>query len=91
MRFFIFQKSGGELIGARSIAFAFDAFKSFDHFVDAFVVYKAGDTLKVAAATADEFNVADFSVDYVEKNLARASAFGAVGVHFFLLYSTRLS
>ncbi len=91
MRFFILHKSRGKLIGARSIAFAFDTFEGRDNFVYIFIIDEFSDSLKVSAATADEFDVADLIVNDIEKYLTRTSALGTVGVHFFLLYSTRLS
>ena len=83
MSLFVLQKRGGKLVGARGVAFALDAFKNGDNFVDILIVDEFRNALKVSAATADEFNVTNFAVYHVEKNLTGASSFCAVGVHFF--------
>lgn len=69
MCFFILHKSRGKLIGARSIAFAFDTLEGRNNFVDIFIIDELGDSLKVAAAAADEFYVANFIVNDIEKYL----------------------
>lgn len=83
MCFFIFHKGSGELIRARGIAFAFNAFKGSDDLVDVFSVNQTGNALKITAATSDEFYVTNLTAYDVVKNLSRAGSFSAVGVHFF--------
>ena len=91
MSLFVLHKRGGELIGARGVAFALNTFQNRDNFVDVFIVDEFCNTLKVSAATTDEFNVTNFAVYHVEQNLTGASSFCTIGVHFVLLYSTRFS
>lgn len=59
---FILGKRAGELVWAGSVGSAFDAFKRFDNFVQRTILNKFCDSLQIAAATADEFNVRDLAV-----------------------------
>ena len=54
---FVFGKSLRQLIRARRIVAALDAGKRSDYFVDGFTDAKSLDTLQIARAAADEFQV----------------------------------
>ena len=54
---FVFAKSLRQLIRARRIVAALDAGKRSDYFVDGFTDAKSLDTLQIARAAADEFQV----------------------------------
>ena len=54
---FVFAKSLRQLIRARRIVAALDAGKRGDYFVDGFTDAKSLDTLQIARAAADEFQV----------------------------------
>ena len=79
---FVLDERLRKLISARRVIAAFDAFSGFDNLVDVSAFYETGNALKIAAATADEFDVCDFAVFYAEKDFSATSAFVVINCHF---------
>ena len=68
-----------KLVGAgRLLWTAFDTLQARNCIVDIHTFHKCADTLEVAVASAKERNVANFAIDNVECDFARACTFGCV-------------